>query len=205
MVNKEIREPRQTRSIEKKKKIVEAGFKLFCEKGYHYTNTNEIAKEAGVSTGIVYHYFKDKKSIFLAVMDEVIPRFDAEKIKELNLSKDKKDLEAFFSDLIDKNVKLHQVTKVAHEEFHAMRHSDPDVAAYMNNFNNKFLTEIAEDLPALGFDISHAFEKVDMIYHLIDQYSDAVAINKRDDINYDAMKKLLIEAILNLIYLSIAD
>ena len=48
-----IREPRQKRSIEKKRKIVMAGFQLFCEKGYYNTNTAEIAKYAGVSTGIV--------------------------------------------------------------------------------------------------------------------------------------------------------
>ena len=39
------------------------GHILFCEKGYYRTNTAEIAKAAGVSTGIVYSYFHDKKDI----------------------------------------------------------------------------------------------------------------------------------------------
>ena len=56
----EIREPIQKRSIEKKEKIIKSGFELICEKGYYNTNTAEIAKAAGVSTGIVYQYFKDK-------------------------------------------------------------------------------------------------------------------------------------------------
>ena len=55
----EIRKPIQKRSIEKKGKIIESGFELICEKGYYNTNTAEIAKNAGVSTGIVYQYFKD--------------------------------------------------------------------------------------------------------------------------------------------------
>ena len=49
-----IREPQQKRSIDKKNRIIEAGYKLFAEKGYFDTNTAEIAKEAGVSTGIIY-------------------------------------------------------------------------------------------------------------------------------------------------------
>lgn len=203
MTKAEIREPRQKRSIEKKKKITQAGFKLFCENGFHNTNTNEIAKEAGVSTGIVYHYFKDKKAIFLAVMDDVTPKFNIDKIKQLNLSNDGKDLEAFLSDIIDKDVQFHKISKVAHEEFHAMRHSDKDVAEYMNNFNNKFLSEIAEALPLLGFSISHPLEKVDMVYHMIDQYCDAVVLNKRDVISYNDMKTLLIKIILNLIDMDI--
>ena len=49
-----IREPKQQRAKEKKAAIVQAGYALFCEKGYHQTNTAEIAKRAGVSTGIIY-------------------------------------------------------------------------------------------------------------------------------------------------------
>ena len=51
-----VRKPKQVRSIETKKRIVEAGYVMFAEKGYFNTNTAEIAKKAGVSTGIVYGY-----------------------------------------------------------------------------------------------------------------------------------------------------
>lgn len=205
MAKSEIREPRQMRSIEKKNKITQAGYKLFCEKGFHRTNTNEIAREAGVSIGIVYHYFKDKKSILLSVMDQVSPKFDIEMLKKLHLSNNKKDLETFFSSLIDKNVQLHKVSKIPHEEFQALQHSDSDVAEYMNKFNNEFLTSIAYALPSLGFSIPHANEKVDIVYHMIDQYAEAVVLNKRDIINYDIMKKLIIDTILNLLYVNVSD
>lgn len=42
-------------SLEKEEKIIKAGFDLMCKKGYYNTNTVEIAKFAGVSTGIVYY------------------------------------------------------------------------------------------------------------------------------------------------------
>lgn len=61
----EIRKPIQKRSIEKKEKIIKAGFDLICENGYYNTDTAKIAKKAGVSTGIIYQYFKDKRDIFI--------------------------------------------------------------------------------------------------------------------------------------------
>ena len=65
----EVRQPQQERSIEKKNKIIEAGYQLFSEVGYYGTNTVEIAKRAGVSTGIVYGYFQDKRDILICVLE----------------------------------------------------------------------------------------------------------------------------------------
>ena len=70
MSENEIREPIQKRSIEKKEKIIKCGFDLICEKGYYNTNTAEIAKSAGVSTGIIYQYFKDKHDILIAGIEK---------------------------------------------------------------------------------------------------------------------------------------
>ena len=61
----ENRMPTQKRSIEKKNKIIEKGFELMCEKGFHNVSTPDIAKAAEVSTGIIYQYFNDKKEIFI--------------------------------------------------------------------------------------------------------------------------------------------
>ena len=65
-----VREPKQQRAIEKKEKIIDVGFELICKNGYYNTNTAEIAKLAGVSTGIVYQYFKDKHDIFIAAINK---------------------------------------------------------------------------------------------------------------------------------------
>ncbi len=62
---KNIRIPRQDRSIEKKNRIVKAAKELFAEKGFDNTDTKEISKRAGVSIGTFYAYFEDKKAILL--------------------------------------------------------------------------------------------------------------------------------------------
>lgn len=66
MARSDIYEPKQKRSIEKKNHIIiETGIELMTEKGYHHTTTDDIAAAAGVSTGIIYRYFKDKHDILI--------------------------------------------------------------------------------------------------------------------------------------------
>ena len=65
MARSNIYEPKQKRSIEKKNHIIETGIELMTEKGYHHTTTDDIAAAAGVSTGIIYRYFKDKHDILI--------------------------------------------------------------------------------------------------------------------------------------------
>lgn len=64
MAEKNVRIPKQQRSIEKRNSIKQAALKLISEKGYHNTSTNEIAKVAGISIGTFYSYFADKKNVY---------------------------------------------------------------------------------------------------------------------------------------------
>lgn len=65
------RVPTQKRSIEKKLRIKDAALKLMSEKGYFATSSNEIAREAGVSIGTFYSYFKDKKELYAELVDDI--------------------------------------------------------------------------------------------------------------------------------------
>lgn len=65
------RVPTQKRSIEKKQRIKDAALKLMSEKGYFATSSNEIAREAGVSIGTFYSYFKDKKELYTELVDDI--------------------------------------------------------------------------------------------------------------------------------------
>ena len=46
--------------VDKKELLLEAATKLFVERGLHATPTSAISKEAGVSAGILFLYFKTK-------------------------------------------------------------------------------------------------------------------------------------------------
>ena len=52
----------------KRNKILGAATKIFAEKGYQYATISDIAKEAGISTGLLYSYFKNKLDLLLSVV-----------------------------------------------------------------------------------------------------------------------------------------
>src|SRR5438045_5671244 len=64
-------DPKQARSKQTKEKIVQAAIKLFQERGYEKTTSNDIASAAGVSVGSFYVYFTDKRQLLLTIFDRL--------------------------------------------------------------------------------------------------------------------------------------
>ena len=57
---------------ETKRKLQECAMKEFSEKGYMKASLRNICKEAGVTTGALYFFFKDKEDLFASLVDEPI-------------------------------------------------------------------------------------------------------------------------------------
>lgn len=49
--------------------IISAAIEIFAEKGFAATTTSEIAKKAGVGEGTIFHHYKTKKDLLLAIPD----------------------------------------------------------------------------------------------------------------------------------------
>lgn len=56
--------------INKRAKILAAALELFVERGFHSTPTSAISKRAGVSAGILFHYFKTKDDLIYTLFLE---------------------------------------------------------------------------------------------------------------------------------------
>lgn len=54
-------------AAERRRAILDAAVRVFARQGYHATRVSDIADEAGVAYGLVYHYFRSKE----AVMNEL--------------------------------------------------------------------------------------------------------------------------------------
>jgi AcrR family transcriptional regulator len=59
----------QAESARSKARIVEAAIAEFATQGYRKANTNRIVREAGVSKGLLFHYFGSKKELYLYLYD----------------------------------------------------------------------------------------------------------------------------------------
>ncbi len=55
---------------DKRQLIVEAAIKVFARNGYHGSRVSDIAREAGIAYGLVYHYFKNKEEVLDTIFDE---------------------------------------------------------------------------------------------------------------------------------------
>jgi TetR/AcrR family transcriptional regulator, fatty acid metabolism regulator protein len=57
---------------ERRRQILQAAVRAFARKGYHACRVSDIAKEAGVAYGLVYHYYnyKSKEALLEAIFEE---------------------------------------------------------------------------------------------------------------------------------------
>src|SRR5258708_11158362 len=63
--------PKAAQSQSTRAELVAVARKLFAERGYAGTSTEEIVRTAGMTRGALYHQFKDKKGLFRAVAETV--------------------------------------------------------------------------------------------------------------------------------------
>jgi AcrR family transcriptional regulator len=54
----------------KRERILEAATRVFARSGYHGARVSDIATEAGIAYGLVYHYFKNKEEILETIFEE---------------------------------------------------------------------------------------------------------------------------------------
>lgn len=193
-----VREPIKKTSIAKKEKIIETGFELMCNKGYHNVTCVDIAHYAGVSTGIIYQYFKDKRDIFISGTKDyankiMFPMLDIIVNKKI----DKSNLKEMISKMIDSFIKTHTIKKEAHEELMAMTNLDEDIAKIFTESELKMTKQISEILIESGFDKTNIEEKVHIFTNMIDNYCHEVVYHKHKDLDYDVMKEEILNIIVN--------
>lgn len=71
---------------EKQDRIINAAIKEFAQKGYDSASTNEIVKEAGISKGLLFHYFQSKKQLFFFLFDYCYNHVADEFYKKVDLT-----------------------------------------------------------------------------------------------------------------------
>lgn len=195
----ETRIPTQKRSIEKRNKIIEKGFYLMCNQGYYNTNTIQIAEYAGVSTGIVYQYFNDKKDIFIEGMKNysnsiMFPMFNI----KIDLN-DREQLKENLRTLIGNFISNHTLSKKAHEELLAMSHLDEDISYIYHDNEVKITNDIADNFIKNGICLNNTKEKAHLIIGIIENLCHEIVYHKHPSLNYDAMRDEVIDIIINIL------
>jgi AcrR family transcriptional regulator len=61
---------------ESRRRILQAAFEAFAEKGYSQTSMDDIVRRSGLSKGTLYWHFKNKQELFLATVEMVMKTWD---------------------------------------------------------------------------------------------------------------------------------
>ena len=56
--------------VDKRRLLLDAATKVFAERGYHECRVGDIAAEAGVAYGLLYHYFSSKEEVLRTIFRE---------------------------------------------------------------------------------------------------------------------------------------
>jgi AcrR family transcriptional regulator len=60
---------RQRQAAARREQILKTALKLFAAQGFDATSTRQIAKEAGIAEGLIFHYFPTKASLLTALLE----------------------------------------------------------------------------------------------------------------------------------------
>ncbi|MDO4363939.1 MAG: TetR/AcrR family transcriptional regulator [Clostridia bacterium] len=88
MFEKRYKEAFERASDERKEKILEVGINEFASKGYENANINIIAKNSGISIGLMYKYFSTKEDLFITCIQRGMSILD-DAVDEILKSDDK--------------------------------------------------------------------------------------------------------------------
>lgn len=170
MAAQPVRMPRQKRSMETRDAILQAGYALFSEKGYYKTNTAEIAKRAGVSTGIVYSYFHDKKDILKEVVKLYAGRLETQFDRLLPEKVEREALPSLVEGLMEACLASHTMERGAHDEFLALALLEPDIGALFDTMETRILHTLEARMEQAGCAGEGLAERLRIGYGLVERF-----------------------------------
>ncbi len=81
---------------DRREQILDAALRIFAKKGFAKATNKDIAREAGITTGLIYHYFASKEGLLKAIFEERSPLQVIHSIQPLMLDQPPEQFLRFF-------------------------------------------------------------------------------------------------------------
>lgn len=117
----------------------------------------------------------------------------------LSTNINKNDLSKTINDLIDVFIKTHNISKSSHENLMAMSYTMEEVKKIFNDNEMILTNKISEILKKEGFIINNPLEKIHISIGIVDNFCHEVVYHKHESLDYDVMKKEVIDLIIGLL------
>ena len=149
---------------ERRNEILDAAEKLFIQKGFDATSTNDILEEVGIARGTLYYHFESKE----AILDALIERYNKkvlDKAKEIARDKSLSIIERLMGAVMALNIKQKSEREII-EEIHK-----PQNALMHQKVQRLILTEVTPILAGIIedgireglFNTPYPYETIEML------------------------------------------
>lgn len=192
--------PVQARSQKTRENLMKAALAMYEKKGYHKTTVDDIAAEAGVSTGIAYRYFRNKKDILLSVIS-----YGAEHIGSLADIDDTPipeavtDIRQYLEMILKAFEAFHIKYYDIHEELEGLQHTDADVRKLYSDIIEDKMKHIASRLGAFLHDDTNIRERAYAAIGIMEQHCHMMMNNELYGLNVGIMRDLAVNAVLSVL------
>ena len=171
------KKPVQARAQKTRENLLKAALAMYEKKGYHKTTVDDIAAEAGVSTGIAYRYFRNKKDMLLSVI-----AYGADHVASI--------AEIDTVGIPDKITDVRQYLEAV------LQHTDEDVRKLYSEISDRKMNGVIEKLAALLHDDTHIREKAYAAIGIMEQHCHLMMHNALYHLDADVMRGMTVSAVL---------
>lgn len=134
--------PEQTREL-----LLAAAGAIFNRDGYHGTDSNRIAKEAGYAAGTFYKHFRDKREAFLAVYEEWVTAQWKAVDAELSAGRDREETARR---LVQLSIKFHTKWRGLRASLVELVFTDDEVRRFYRSQRRRQLSAIVQLRERMG-------------------------------------------------------
>lgn len=159
---------------EKRKIILDVSIKLFAESGYIQTSISQIAKEAGISKGLIYNYFSSKEEILDVMMrdffEEMIALMDPNRDEIIEDEEAEQLFDRFFDLMTTRHeeMKLYYQLSLQPEVLKTILTEDllQTGSRSRSSYVNYFKTRFKEDADIMMMNLASVLKGFSLIYSL---------------------------------------
>ena len=192
--------PVQARSQKTRDNLLKAALSMYEKKGYHKTTVDDISAEAGVSTGIAYRYFRNKKDILLSVISYGADNIESiAHIDKVDVPEEVTDIKQYLEMILKSFEMFHIRYRDIHEEIEGLQHTDEDVRKLYIEITEEKMKDVTAMLSVSLNDDKNIREKAYAAIGIMEQHCHMMMNNELYGLNADVMRDMAITAILSVL------
>ena len=192
--------PIQARSQKTKEKLLTAAIAMYAKNGYHSTTVDEIAAEAGVSTGIAYRYFRNKKDLLLSALEFASKGVkDIASLDSIDTLDDNTDFRKYIDTVLMGFEDIHDRFHDIHEELEGLQHTDEDVRKFYAKVSLDMMENVIDKLSHFLPDKTNIREKTYLAVSILEQYCHLKMNSNQIDLDFSVLREQTIDTVIDVL------